>query len=271
MLSRPDPLRDTLAARRATPQGVVIGSGVVRRVVARRIWSARPSASSATCRSFCALLLSVLLIVFGSGPGLEQRQGEPRARCSRSKPSGCCWRCSSPATLRGDGSCSARSPNRRVACQLDRLPRLDHVLPVVAGVGAALVLFFFQKDLGPALLLSLMFLSLFAVARGGVWLAGAGLATLVARLRRRLRAEHLEHAGRARRRCGNRPGTTRCAAAIRSRRRCGDWRPARSAGPGVGPRTDALRARGSHRSRAGRDRRRARLRRPARRRPRCSP
>ena len=60
------------------------------------------------------------------------------------------------------------------------MPRLAHVLPVVAGVGAALVLFFFQKDLGPALLLSLMFLSLFAVARGGGWIAGAGLATLVA-------------------------------------------------------------------------------------------
>jgi hypothetical protein len=60
------------------------------------------------------------------------------------------------------------------------LPRLDHVLPVVAGVGAALLLFFFQKDLGPALLLSLMFLSLFAIARGGAWLAGAGFATLVA-------------------------------------------------------------------------------------------
>ncbi len=54
------------------------------------------------------------------------------------------------------------------------------MLPVVAGVGAALVLFFFQKDLGPALLLSLMFLSMFAIARGGAWLAGAGFAGLLA-------------------------------------------------------------------------------------------
>jgi cell division protein FtsW (lipid II flippase) len=47
-------------------------------------------------------------------------------------------------------------------------------------VGAALLLFFFQKDLGPALLLTLMFLAMFAVARGGAWLAGLGLAGLVA-------------------------------------------------------------------------------------------
>jgi hypothetical protein len=39
-------------------------------------------------------------------------------------------------------------------------------------VCAALVLFFFQKDLGPALLLALLFLAMFAIARGGAWLAG---------------------------------------------------------------------------------------------------
>jgi hypothetical protein len=57
---------------------------------------------------------------------------------------------------------------------------LNHLFPVGIGVAAALLLFFFQKDLGPALLLSLLFLSLFAVARGGGWLAAAGLAVLVA-------------------------------------------------------------------------------------------
>ena len=44
----------------------------------------------------------------------------------------------------------------------------------------ALVFFFLQKDLGPALLLCLMFLAMFAVARGGGWLASAGVLGLVA-------------------------------------------------------------------------------------------
>jgi hypothetical protein len=51
---------------------------------------------------------------------------------------------------------------------------------VVVGVAIALVFFFLQKDLGPALLLCLMFLAMFAVARGGGWLASAGVLGLVA-------------------------------------------------------------------------------------------
>ena len=51
---------------------------------------------------------------------------------------------------------------------------------MVGGVGAALMLFFAQKDLGPALLLSCVFLAMYAVARHRVGLALGGLATLVA-------------------------------------------------------------------------------------------
>ena len=48
-------------------------------------------------------------------------------------------------------------------------------LPVLGGVGLALIFFFLQKDLGPALMLSCVFLALYAVARGGVG-AAAGAA-----------------------------------------------------------------------------------------------
>jgi len=61
-----------------------------------------------------------------------------------------------------------------------RLPRLAHVVPVAGGVGLALVFFFLQKDLGPALMLTCVFLALYAVARGGVGAALAGTALLVA-------------------------------------------------------------------------------------------
>ena len=53
-------------------------------------------------------------------------------------------------------------------------------MPVLGGVGLALVFFFLQKDLGPALMLTCVFLALYAVARGGVGAALAGSALLVA-------------------------------------------------------------------------------------------
>ena len=74
------------------------------------------------------------------------------------------------------------------------LPRVDYVLPLVAGVAAALAFFFLQKDLGPALFLSCVFLMTYAIARNRVGLAVAGFATLIAGLLRRLCAEHLVHA-----------------------------------------------------------------------------
>ncbi len=47
-------------------------------------------------------------------------------------------------------------------------PRFSHVLPVMTGVAVALLLFFVLKDLGPALVIGFLFLSMFAVARGRV-------------------------------------------------------------------------------------------------------
>ena len=61
-----------------------------------------------------------------------------------------------------------------------RIPRLGYLVPVVGGVGLALVFFFLQKDLGPALMLSCVFLALYAVARGGAAAALVGGGVLVA-------------------------------------------------------------------------------------------
>ena len=60
------------------------------------------------------------------------------------------------------------------------LPRLSHVLPVMLAIGCALVLFFFLKDLGPALVTGFLFLAKFAVARGRAGLAILGIALLAA-------------------------------------------------------------------------------------------
>jgi cell division protein FtsW (lipid II flippase) len=60
-----------------------------------------------------------------------------------------------------------------------RVPRYDHVMPVIVGVGLALVLFFLQKDLGPALVFSCLFLALYGVARKAVALVVLGVVLML--------------------------------------------------------------------------------------------
>ncbi len=59
------------------------------------------------------------------------------------------------------------------------LPRASHALPVMCGVACALALFFLLKDMGPALVIGFLFLTMFAVARGRAGLALLGVALLV--------------------------------------------------------------------------------------------
>src|SRR5262249_52803211 len=60
------------------------------------------------------------------------------------------------------------------------LPRADYVLPLLIGLATALVFFFLQKDLGPALFGSCVFLATYAIARHRVGMALGGLGVLVA-------------------------------------------------------------------------------------------
>lgn len=60
------------------------------------------------------------------------------------------------------------------------LPRLQHVVPVLIALAMALGMFFKLKDLGPALVMFFVFLSMFAVARGRPGLALAGIGLMVA-------------------------------------------------------------------------------------------
>ena len=60
------------------------------------------------------------------------------------------------------------------------VPPLEYVLPVLACVSLSLLFFFLQKDLGPALIFTCLFLTLYGIARRGVLMVAAGLALLVA-------------------------------------------------------------------------------------------
>lgn len=59
------------------------------------------------------------------------------------------------------------------------MPRLQYALPVIIGVGVALVFFYLQKDLGPALVFACVFLTLYSIARNKVTLAATGMIVLL--------------------------------------------------------------------------------------------
>jgi cell division protein FtsW (lipid II flippase) len=60
------------------------------------------------------------------------------------------------------------------------MPKLEYVVTPIAAIGVVLLFFFLQKDLGPALILSFLFLLLYCVARGraAMLVLGAALVAL---------------------------------------------------------------------------------------------
>ena len=181
LLSRQDPLRDTeLFVRYAqlTSSGLLLFaviSAVDFRKVARARLTYLPLAG--------ALALSAVLILFGQGPS----GSNAKVNLGPVQPVELIrlllalflagyfarrWE-----VLRDVRSQTVRA--FRVPRWLN-LPRVDYVLPLAAGVAAALLFFFLQRDLGPALFLSCVFLMTYAIARNRVGLAFAGFATLIA-------------------------------------------------------------------------------------------
>jgi cell division protein FtsW (lipid II flippase) len=59
------------------------------------------------------------------------------------------------------------------------IPPLEYALPVLIGVAVALLFFYLQKDLGPALVFACVFLTMYAIARNRIPLALFGLTTLL--------------------------------------------------------------------------------------------
>ncbi|MBV9225194.1 MAG: FtsW/RodA/SpoVE family cell cycle protein, partial [Acidobacteriaceae bacterium] len=59
------------------------------------------------------------------------------------------------------------------------IPRLDYLLPVAAGVAVSIFFFFWLSDLGPALVIGCLFLTMYSIARNRVLLAAAGLSIII--------------------------------------------------------------------------------------------
>jgi cell division protein FtsW (lipid II flippase) len=165
LVSRADPLRDSLLFVRYT-SGVLIGLGVMG---ALSLVDFRKTAfvNLSYVPLLGALFLSVLLLLFGHGPG---RSGA-KVNLGPVQPI---------EAIRLLLALFLAGYFARRWELLRHTPRANYAAPVVAGVGAALMFFFLQKDLGPALFVSFVFLLLYAIATGRLPMAIAGFAVLAA-------------------------------------------------------------------------------------------
>jgi len=180
LLSRPDPLRDSMLFVRFT-EGTLAGL-LVMTAVSLVDFGRIGFAELSYLPLAGALSLSVLLIAFGSGPGNSAAKVnlgplQPieaiRLLLALFLAGYFARRWELLRSLRSTVIRDVRLP------EWINLPRAEYALPVLAGVGLSLLFFFLQKDLGPALFLCCVFLAVYAVARGRVEMAVAGFLLLV--------------------------------------------------------------------------------------------
>ena len=181
MIARSDPLRDTMLFVRFA-QTVIVGAGVMAlvslvnfRTAAFRQFSFMPLAA--------AVLLSFLLIVLGSGPtGSNAKVNLGPVQPIEAIRLLIVLFLAGYFARRWEVLREVRSEKvrgRSIPAWLN-VPRLEYVVPVIFGVALALGLFFVQRDLGPALVISVVFLAMYAIARGGVAMTLTGFALLAA-------------------------------------------------------------------------------------------
>lgn len=174
-----DPLRDVLNF--VTFAQGIIGGAVLLAALAEVDYEER-FARLSFVPLLGALVLSGLLIVFGSGP----TGSDAKVNLGFFQPAEAIkillifflagYMASRWEFLR---ELKDRRPGLEKVSQHFAVPRLDYVLPVVFGMVAALLFFFLQRDMGPALLIACTFLILYAVARNKLVLSGVGLLVLV--------------------------------------------------------------------------------------------
>jgi cell division protein FtsW (lipid II flippase)/cell division protein FtsI/penicillin-binding protein 2 len=181
MIALRDPLRDTIAAD-AFAGGAVLG--MVLLLVASEVdFEASPLRRAVILPLAVALALAATLLAFGSGPGSSGVKvnlfGVQPVEVIRllvvfalaayfGRRLELVRELSEPATV------------SRPWLRYIRVPRWKDVRPVLASMALVLTFFFLQKDLGPALVLSCVFLGLFGLARGRGGLVIAGFALLLA-------------------------------------------------------------------------------------------
>ncbi|HLH18737.1 MAG TPA: FtsW/RodA/SpoVE family cell cycle protein [Bryobacteraceae bacterium] len=125
--------------------------------------------------------LSVLLVLFGHGPGTSDAKvnlfGFQPVEIIRIL---LIFFLAGYFAARWDVLRHARETRAKVARFVGRLdvPPVEYTLPAAACVGLSLLFFFLQKDMGPALVFACVFLLLYGLARGSVFVPALGLAVV---------------------------------------------------------------------------------------------
>lgn len=176
-----DPLRDTLYVVRSA-QGVIVGC-VLLAVVSRFDFGHRRFQRLAFPALLAAFVLATLLVLFGTGPG----SSDARVNLFGVQPVEAIKilvvfflagyfadRWEMLRELREQRGWFGRLQRRLP------IPKLEYVLPPMVAMLVLLGFFFLQRDLGPALIMSLLFLSLYGVARGRPTMALVGWLVMVA-------------------------------------------------------------------------------------------
>jgi cell division protein FtsW (lipid II flippase) len=178
MVTVRDPLRD-LPLYRGFAEGVLLGAALL---LAGSLFDAErsPLRRMSFLPLLAAFALSIVLILFGSGPG-----------GSDAKVNLFGWQPVEAIKIlvvlflagyffdRWEFLREIAETRAGLPLGL-RIPKLEYLLPPLLAMGLVLTFFFLQRDLGPALILSFLFLTLYCVARGKPWMALVGTALLVA-------------------------------------------------------------------------------------------
>jgi cell division protein FtsI/penicillin-binding protein 2/cell division protein FtsW (lipid II flippase) len=176
MVSLRDPLRDNLLFAEFA-QGAVIGCAMLAGLATldfKRLFG-----HLSFVPLIASFVLSVLLILFGSGPGTS----DAKVNLLGFQPvelirlllvfflAG--YFANSWDVLR-----HAREGRAKLAVLTSRfdLPPVEFILPVAVCVGLSVVFFFLQKDMGPALVFACLFLALYGIARGSAFVPAIGIA-----------------------------------------------------------------------------------------------
>ena len=179
MVSLRDPVRDPMLVARFA-QGTAAGCLALAAIVLVD-FQRSPLRRLSYVPLIGAVMLSALLIVFGSGPGTSDAKvnllGVQPVEGIRLLV---VLFLAGYFSQRWEFLRELKEPRLGRSVPGIDVPRLDYVLPVVVGMALVLLFFFLQKDLGPALVLACVFLAMYGVARGRAIMVAVGLALLVA-------------------------------------------------------------------------------------------
>jgi len=177
MVSLRDPLRDTLIF---VPFAQGVAAGCIVMLIASLIDWERLMAGYSFVPLLGAIALSVALIFLGSGPtGSDARVNLGPFQPVEAIKILLVFFLAGYFSKRWPLLRDLREKRSFVAKIVPmELPPLLYSVPVLLGVAVAILFFYLQKDLGPALVFACVFLTLYAIARNRVPLAFAGLATL---------------------------------------------------------------------------------------------